>query len=935
MDYKATLNLPQTIFPMKANLVKREPEIIKKWEHENLYRVIQQSSKGRKRYMLHDGPPYANGNIHMGTAFNKILKDIIIKSRQMAGFDVPYVPGWDCHGLPIEHEVDKVLGPKRLEMSQAEIREYCRKYAEKYIDIQRNEFIRLGVLGEWERPYLTMNFAYEATTIREFGKFALSGSLIKSKKPVHWCTSCQTALAEAEVEYQEHASPSIFVKFPMISDLSLEYPPLEGKEVSIVIWTTTPWTIPANLAIALHPDLEYVAVDVGNNQVMILAKGLMDICMDTFGIESYHIIVELKAASLEKLKAKHPLYDRESVIVLAQHVTLDAGTGCVHTAPGHGREDYETGMEYGLDVFSPVDDEGRFTEEVQYFAGLDVFESNRAINRKLDEADALLKEEEISHEYPHCWRCKNPVIFRSTEQWFISMEKNDLRQKALDAIDKVSWIPAWGQDRIYQMIANRPDWCISRQRAWGVPITVFFCKECGHLIISQEIIDHVSRLVEESGADIWFSQPEEKLIPPGTRCPGCGADKFRKETDILDVWFESGVSYAAVMEKRDYLDSPADLYLEGSDQHRGWFHSSLLCSVGTRGDAPYKRVLTHGFVVDASGKAMHKSSGNVIAPAELIERYGAEILRLWVAGEDYRDNIRLSEEILQRVTEAYRRIRNTCRYLLGNLNDFDPINDSVSYEQMEELDRWALNRLQEMNERILKAYDNFEFHIVYHTLHNFCVLDLSSFYLDIIKDRLYVSPTKSAARRSAQSALHEILEVLVRLMAPILSFTADEIWQHMNNEKRSSSAHSELFRPVKEEYKDPELKDRWETILEVRRTVTKALEIARKDKMIGHSLDASIWLCLPEGLMKTLNPYKDQLRSIFIVSSVHLVPAEEMEGGLESEEIKGLRVKVSSSEDPKCERCWVHDPTVGDAKRHPTLCKRCLEALAEMEIIAE
>jgi len=716
----------------------------------------------------------------------------------------------------------------------------------------------------------------------------------------------------------------------MISDLSKSYPVLAGKEVSIVIWTTTPWTLPANLAIALHPDFEYVAVETGNNQVMILAKGLLDVCMDTFGIESYEIIQEFKAADLENLEARHPLYDRPSVIVIAPYVTLDAGTGCVHTAPGHGREDYETGLEYGLDVYSPVDDSGRFTPDVKYFAGIEVFEANRPINDKLKELGALLKEENITHEYPHCWRCKKPVIFRSTEQWFISMEKNGLRQKALDAINRVTWIPSWGQERISNMIANRPDWCISRQRSWGVPITVFFCKECNHLVISQEIIDHVASMFEKSGADVWFSESEENLLPSGTRCPECGADRFRKETDILDVWFDSGVSYAAVMEKRDYLDSPSDLYLEGSDQHRGWFHSSLLCSSGTRGEAPYKGVLTHGFVVDGSGRAMHKSAGNVIPPEELIENYGAEILRLWVAGEDYRDNIRLSKEILKRLTEAYRRIRNTCRYLLGNLNDFDPETDSIKYQRMEELDRWVLNRLQELNERVLKAYEDFEFHLVYHSLHNFCVLDLSAFYLDIIKDRLYTSPGQSLARRSAQTAMNEILESLVRLMTPVLSFTSDEIWQHMKGKERSSSVHTELFVPVNTTYKDPELAGRWEDIIALRKEVTKALELARKEKKIGHPLDASVTVGLSPDLMEKIAPYREQLRSIFIVSSVDIKDMDQLDDGLESETLPGLRVKVSPSTDPKCERCWVHDPTVGNDTSRPTICKRCIQALAEM-----
>ena len=919
---------------MKANLVKKEPQMIEKWDHDGLYQMIRVSSKGRTAYMLHDGPPYANGHIHMGTAFNKILKDIIIKSRQMAGFDAPYVPGWDCHGLPIEHRVDSELGTKKAEMSQVEIRKYCRRYAEKFIEIQRNEFKRLGVLGEWENPYLTMNYDYEATIVREFGKFALNGNLIKSKKPIYWCTSCRTALAEAEVEYEDHTSPSIFVKFPMISDLGDTFPSLKGKDVFVVIWTTTPWTIPANLAIALHPDLEYVAVETSANQVMILAKGLMDICMDSFGIESFRVIEEFNAARLENLKAKHPLYDRDSVIVLAPYVTLEAGTGCVHTAPGHGREDYETGLEYGLDVYSPVDDEGRFTDDVEFFSGLKVFEANQAVNRKLEELGVLIKEEEISHEYPHCWRCKNPVIFRSTEQWFISMEKNSLREKSLEAIKKVSWIPKWGQERIFGLIENRPDWCVSRQRAWGVPITLFYCRECNHVLISKEIIDHVIKLIEKSGTDIWFLEPEENLVPPGTRCPECGSGDFQKETDILDVWFDSGVSYAAVMEFRDYLRSPSDLYLEGSDQHRGWFHSSLLCSVGTRDKAPYHQVLTHGFVVDGSGKAMHKSAGNVISPDELIKNYGAEIIRLWVAGEDYRDNIRLSEEILQRLTEAYRRIRNTCRYLLGNLHDFDASTDQVPHEQMQELDKWALHQLQEMSARVQRAYDNFEFHPVYHSLHNFCVLDLSSFYLDIIKDRLYVSSPKSVARRSAQTAMSEILEVLVRLMAPVLSFTAEEIWQHMPHEGRSPSVHMELFVPLKDEHRDPDLAGRWENIIKVRREVTKALEIARKEKRVGHSLDASVTLGLPDGLLETLKPYLDQLRSIFIVSSVQVFSSKDVNGGYESEDIEGLKVLVVPSEDKKCERCWVHDPSVGENNLHPTLCSRCYEAMIEAGYIS-
>ncbi len=931
MDYKQTLNLPRTDFPMKANLIRKEPEILNRWDEMGLYGQIRKSSRGREPFMLHDGPPYANGHIHMGTAFNKILKDIIIKSKQMSGFNAPYVPGWDCHGLPIEHKVDMELGDKKAGMSQVEVRQYCRKYARRYIDIQRDEFKRLGVLGEWDNPYLTMNYAYESTIVRELGKFALNGSLVRSKKPIYWCISCKTALAEAEVEYGDHVSPSIFVKFPMDSDLGATYPSLKGKEVSVVIWTTTPWTIPANLAIALHPDMEYVAAETGDQGVLIMARELLDGCMSAFGIESYRIVEDIRAGDLENLETLHPLYRRPSVIVLAPYVTLDAGTGCVHTAPGHGREDFEAGLAYDLDVYSPVDADGRFTPDVDFFAGMNVFEANRAVNDKLAEVGALLKEQEISHEYPHCWRCKNPVIFRSTPQWFISMDKTGLRQKALEAINQVSWIPSWGKERIYGMISNRPDWCISRQRSWGVPIPVFFCDACGEPLFKQEVIDHVSAMVAEEGADVWYLKSEAELLPPGTRCTECGSEVFRKETDILDVWFDSGVSYAAVMERRDYLESPCDLYLEGSDQHRGWFHSSLLCSAGTRGEAPYRSVLTHGFVVDGQGKAMHKSAGNVIVPEELIQKYGAEILRLWVAGEDYTDNIRLSEEILQRLTEAYRRIRNTCRYLLGNLNDFDPASDSVPYGQMEELDRWALNRLQDLNEKTQKAYEDFEFHLVYHHLHNFCVLDLSSFYLDVIKDRLYTSPAASEPRRSAQTAMSIILDVLVRLMAPVLSFTAEEIWGHMAGKDPEGSVHMQRFLPVSDEFRDTALAKRWEEILAVRKEVTKALEIARKDRRIGHSLDASVTLGLSPELMAGLEPYRNRLRSVLIVSSVELLPLEDLKETPENEILPGLKVRIEPSPDEKCERCWVRDPMVGEDEEHPTICGRCLEALAEME----
>jgi len=927
MDYKKTLNLPHTDFPMKANLVKKEPEILKKWEQEDIYSIIRKTSQGRPKYILHDGPPYANGNIHMGTAFNKILKDIIIKSKQMDGYDVPYVPGWDCHGLPIEWQVDHELGDKKLEMTQSEVRKRCRDFAGHFIKIQRDEFKRLGVLGEWDNPYLTMNYIYEATIVREFGKFALNGSLLKSKKPVYWCNSCSTALAEAEVEYEDDTSSSIFVRFPFVSDLTEKYPSLFGKDIFIAIWTTTPWTIPANLAVALHPDLEYVAVDTEKYGVLILAEGLLESFLKKVGIEKHTLLERFNARELEGLKARHPIYDRESVIILADYVTLDAGTGCVHTAPGHGQEDYESGLKYNLEIYSPVDARGRFTEDVEFFAGQEVFEANRNVIEKLNELGALLKEETITHSYPHCWRCKKPVIFRATEQWFISMDKKDLREKALKAIRAVEWIPSWGGERIFGLVKNRPDWCISRQRLWGVPITIFYCLKCGNYLITQEIINHVASLIEKHGTDIWFDLSAHELLPEGTTCPLCHGDTFRKETDILDVWFDSGVSFTVLERRGDYLRYPADLYLEGSDQHRGWFHSSLLCSVGTRDKAPFKSVLTHGFVVDGNGRKMSKSRGNVISPEEVINKYGAEILRLWVASEDYRGDIRLSQEILDRLTEAYRRLRNTFRYLLGNLYDFNPLKDAVPYQDLLELDRWALHQLQELTEKVIESYQRFEYHSIYQAVYNFCVLTLSSFYLDILKDRLYTTPFNSKERRSAQTALNEILECLVRLVAPIIPFTADEVWGYTHNKEKSVSIHTDLFIPAREEFKDNALIERWEVILNVRKEITKALELARNEKIIGHSLDAAVSLALPHNLLQGLKDYREELRSICIISAVEFVDEGKIEGGYESQEYPGLVIKVMPSPFNKCERCWSHDSTVGHDKDHPTLCKRCVQAI--------
>jgi len=918
MDYRQTLHLPKTDFPMKANLAKREPEILREWEAKRIYHQISERSKGRTKYILHDGPPYANGHIHIGTALNKILKDFIVKSKFMVGFDSHYVPGWDCHGLPVEHEVEKSLGPKKAELSVVEIRRHCREYAAKFIDIQREEFKRLGVFGEWENPYLTMSYDYQATIVREFGKFLLKGSVYKGKKPVHWCATCKTALAEAEVKYEDHRSPSVYVKFKMISDVGKRFPNPKNLPVSVIIWTTTPWTIPANLAIAFHPDFIYVAVEV-KDEIYIMAEALLEEVMKKIKVQDYCILEKFRGSALEGLKCRHPFLDRDSLLIVAPYITLDAGTGCVHTAPGHGQEDYESGVHYGLDIYSPVDDDGRFTPDVPFFAGQFVFSANEAVIKKLGETGALLKQEMMEHSYPHCWRTNDPIIFRATEQWFISMEKNGLRSKALKAIQEVEWIPPWGKERIYGMIENRPDWCVSRQRAWGIPITVFYCSGCKKPLADEKTINHVAHLFEEKGADVWFEEGVSHLLPEGIRCPHCGGKDFGKETDILDVWFDSGVSHAAVLERRSTLESPASLYLEGSDQHRGWFHSSLLTSVGTRDRAPYRSVFTHGFVVDGEGKKMSKSAGNVIMPEEVIGKLGADVLRLWVAAEDYRDDVKISNEILKRLADAYFRIRNTYRFLLGNLYDFDPEKDRVPTKDLFEIDQWALHELHQLIKRVREAYDRFEFHVVYHSVQNFCAVEMSALYFDILKDRLYTFATRSRGRRSAQTALFEILKALTTLMAPILPFTTEEVWKHVPTESgKVPSIHLETFPEAKPEYFNESLHDRWEKIWELRAVVTKALEEARKAREIGLSLDAQVRLTLPEKMMDFLRHYEKDLKSIFIVSSVTL---QEAKGA------KEMRAEVLPAAGKKCERCWNYDLSVGHHSEHPTLCGRCAEAI--------
>jgi len=924
MEMKDTLNLPSTDFPMKANLTQREPELLARWEKEKLYEKIRQSAKGKPQFVFHDGPPYANGHIHIGHALNKLLKDFIVKIMNMKGFDSGFIPGWDCHGLPIEHQVGKKLKEKKLSLEKSEIRKRCRVYAQEFVDIQKEEFKRLGVFADWENPYLTMDFSYEATIVREFGKFVEKELVYKGLKPVHWCTSCKTALAEAEVEHDEHTSPTVYVKFPVQSGIPKSMGALNSPHM--VIWTTTPWTLPANLAICLHPEFTYVAVTHGDD-TYIVAEERLSALVSEWEMTDYKIVGSCKGADWENAVCRHPFIDRESKVILGEHVTLEQGTGCVHTAPGHGQDDYIVGLKYGLEPYNPVDDGGVFRPDVEHFGGMFVRKANPEIIEKLRQDGFLIRDDKIKHSYPHCWRCHQPVIFRATNQWFISMDKTDLRKNALDGIDRTKWIPQWGRDRIYSMIENRPDWCVSRQRSWGVPITLFTCNACGDFISSSDLFERIAEGVEKHGADFWFDSSPEELLPEGTVCQ-CGGKEFSKENDILDVWFDSGVSHVAVVEKNPELNWPADLYLEGSDQHRGWFHSSLLESIGTRGKEPYKSVLTHGYVVDGKGKKMSKSAGNVIAPQKIIDQHGAEILRLWVASENYREDIRVSNEILKRLTESYRKIRNTLRYLLGNLHDFDYKEDQVPVDEMLELDRYILHRFNILREKILTAYENYEFHVFYHSFSNFCIIELSAFYLDIIKDRLYTTPANSRERRSGQTALHILLMGMVRLIAPILSFTAEEVWNHLPKASTDEeSVHMSQFPDVENVKFDEELVKKWEFLVELKGEVSKALEISRRDKVIGHSLDSTVKLELPDNFKDIVK--NDELKYIFIVSEVVLVDSLGSEGKIfESDSLQGVKVFSEMHPGKKCERCWNYfEPGVKEGKANDEICSRCEDNL--------
>ena len=932
-DYKKTLLLPQTKFPMKANLKQREPEMLKFWEEIKAYNAMVAAGDPDDDYVLHDGPPYANGHIHMGTALNKVLKDIVVKSRNMQGQQAQYVPGWDCHGLPIEHKVEQELKKKNKELDTLTIRKICRSYAAKWLDTQRSEFKRLGVLGVWDDPYMTMKPEYEAATARELGKFMERDGVVRGKKPIYWCCDCRTALAEAEVEYEDHTSPSIYVRFPLNDENFKKIADVDTAKLFIVIWTTTPWTIPDNMGVAVHPDFDYVLVEAGG-EYYIVAEGLLEECAGKFGWDSPSTLATFKGAELENLKAKHPIYDRESLVVLADYVTLETGTGCVHTAPGHGREDFETGLRYGLEIYSPMNDRGEFTQEVEHFAGLNVWDANPKVIEKLTELGNLMASEKITHSYPHCWRCKEPVIFRATTQWFIGMDNNDLRSRALDAIrNDVQWVPSWGEERIYNMIANRPDWCISRQRNWGVPISALICEDCDETWFdAQWVYDICDKYAKhETGCDYWFEAPIEELVPEGLTCPKCGGTHWKRETDILDVWFDSGTSYAAVVEQRPETRFPADIYLEGSDQHRGWFHSSLLASMGTREVPPYKTVLTHGYVVDAEGRKMSKSIGNVIAPQEIIDKFGAEILRMWVSASNYQEDIRISDETLNRLVDAYRRIRNTCRYLLSNLNDFDPA-ERVAVEDMLPLDRFALDMVSRHHAAIQQAYRKFEFHKVYHTLHNLCVVDLSSFYLDIIKDRLYVEEQHGLKRRSAQTVLWQTLLLLLQDMAPVLSFTAEEAFQNLpdaikNGLDQSKTVLALRFAPDDANITSEE-RARWEKLAAVRADVNKAIEPKRKDRVIGKSLDAKVTLYATEEIRALVASDDLDAQEFFIVSQVELAdladaPADAFTG----EDVADLKVAVAPATGEKCERCWRICQDLGTDPDHPDACRRCTEVL--------
>ena len=917
-DYNSTLNLPKTDFPMRAGLPKSEPVTLKNWEEEKIYENLMEINEGKPLFVLHDGPPYANGNIHLGTALNKILKDFIVRYKNMSGFKAPYVPGWDTHGLPTELKARKKAGVgSSADISELELRKMCQEFVEGYIDDQRNQFKRLGVIGEWDNPYITLTHDFEAEQIRIFAEMACKGYIYKGLKPVYWCPECKTALAEAEIEYAEDPCHSIYVKFNVTDDLGkFSAMGIDPKKVYFVIWTTTTWTLPGNVAICVGPSFDYAVIKYGD-EYYVMAEELYKSAMEDAEKTDYEVVATIKGSELEYMKTAHPFMDRESVVIVGDHVTLESGTGCVHTAPGHGVEDYDVCRNYPeIPIIIPVDENGVLTEEAGMFAGLKTADANKPIAEHLEKIGALFALKKIIHQYPHCWRCKNPVLFRATDQWFCSVD--DFKDDAVKAIDEVEWIPGWGKDRITSMVRERKDWCISRQRKWGVPIPIFYCEECGEPLIDKEAMLAVADLFGKEGSNAWFTHTAEEILPKGKKCSKCGCTSFTKEKDIMDVWFDSGSSHAAVLKNRPYLKWPADLYLEGADQYRGWFQSSLLTSVATMGTAPYKAVLTHGWVVDGKGRVMHKSLGNGIDPQEVIDQYGADVLRLWVASSDYHADIRISPDILKQLSEAYRKIRNTARYILGNLNGFNPDENMVSLDELMPIDKWALAKLNILIDKVKEAYDKYEFHIVYHAIHNFCVVDMSNFYLDVLKDRLYTEKSDSKARRASQTSIYIILNAMTRMIAPILAYTSDEIWKYMPHSSSEKAEHV-IYNEMPEKVDitiDDDFMAFWDEIHELRNDVKKSLETFIKDKTIKSSLEAKVTLAASGDKLAFLKKAENELATAFIVSEVEIV-----------ENSSELEIKIEKAEGEKCERCWVISKTIGENSEHPTLCSRCCENL--------